>query len=91
MSAVTVTGCGDCPFHNRRVAAGYPYVCTHPVSPDSAITERSAPPPPKWCPLRQGPTTIELALDVPVVGVVDPCEDPCEDPGCPVHGDDNQP
>lgn len=66
MSTVRVTRCGQCPFRRSYRTLGSAFgeaECAHPERPrdvDSRVTV-----PPNWCPLRQGPTTVELEKPCP--------------------------
>ena len=65
---IPVTNCMDCPFcHMVRIdweKEVFVFGCTA-GAPESKSTEFDSPPedPPDWCPLRQMPAIIQLALN----------------------------
>lgn len=63
MSTVRVARCGQCPFQRSYRTLGSAFdehECAHPERPRDVDSREAEP---DWCPLRQGSTTVELALD----------------------------
>jgi hypothetical protein len=64
MTRLQVTRCGECPM-GRWSASAAAFFCTHPGMPNrTVLLHRDGSPLPEACPLRKGPTVVELAEEV---------------------------